>query len=154
MFRGAIDYSCTKAAYYVYLIEEEALPSEKSGPWTKIGYTKNPPEWRLNANLKLGNTSNLKIAVAFEFATQEEAREAERSAHAAFQDHLHQKEWFAVSWQRIAEWFDTNGHKRRLGPIDSVTECTDMKSLPDSEIKQLSTRPGPKQYLVFDELAR
>ena len=29
-----------------------------------------------------------------------------------------------------------------------------MKSLPDSEIKQLATKPGPKQYLVFDELAR
>ena len=91
-------------AYYVYLIEEEALPSEKSGPWTKIGYTQNPPEWRLEANLTRGNTRDLKIAVAFEFATQEEAREAERSAHAAFHDHLHQK-----------EWFDTNGHKRRLG---------------------------------------
>ncbi len=29
-----------------------------------------------------------------------------------------------------------------------------MKSLPDSEIKQLATIPGPKQYLAFDELAR
>ena len=29
-----------------------------------------------------------------------------------------------------------------------------MKSLPDSEIKQLATKPGPKQYLAFDELAR
>ena len=29
-----------------------------------------------------------------------------------------------------------------------------MKSLPNSEIKQFATKPGPKQYLVFDELAR
>ena len=29
-----------------------------------------------------------------------------------------------------------------------------MKSLPDIEIKQLATRPGPEQYLAFDELAR
>ena len=29
-----------------------------------------------------------------------------------------------------------------------------MKSLPDSEIMQLATKPGPKQYLAFDELAR
>ena len=29
-----------------------------------------------------------------------------------------------------------------------------MKSLPDIEIKQLAIKPGPKQYLAFDELAR
>ena len=29
-----------------------------------------------------------------------------------------------------------------------------MKSLPDIEIKQLATRPGPERYLAFDELAR
>ncbi len=29
-----------------------------------------------------------------------------------------------------------------------------MKSLPDSEIKQLATKPGPKQYRPCDELAR
>ena len=58
--------------------------------------------------------------------------------------------------------------------LKHLTECTDMKSLPDSEIKQLATKPGPKQYrpcddseikqlatkpgpkqyLAFDELAR
>jgi hypothetical protein len=26
----------------VYLLEEEPLEGEVSGPWTKIGYTKNP----------------------------------------------------------------------------------------------------------------
>ena len=31
---------------------------------------------------------------------------------------------------------------------------TDMKSLPDPELKKLATRSGPKQYLAFDELAR
>ena len=29
-----------------------------------------------------------------------------------------------------------------------------MKSLPDIEIKQFATRPGPERYLAFDELAR
>ncbi len=29
-----------------------------------------------------------------------------------------------------------------------------MKSLRDSEVKKLATRPGPTQYLAFDELAR
>ena len=29
-----------------------------------------------------------------------------------------------------------------------------MKSLPDSEIRQLATKPGPKRYLAFAELAR
>ena len=30
----------------------------------------------------------------------------------------------------------------------------DLKSLPDIELKNLATSPGPKQYLAFDELAR
>ena len=29
-----------------------------------------------------------------------------------------------------------------------------MKSIPESELKNLATQPGPKQYLAFDELAR
>ena len=31
---------------------------------------------------------------------------------------------------------------------------TDMKTLPDLELKKLATRPGPRQHLAFDELAR
>ena len=30
----------------------------------------------------------------------------------------------------------------------------DMRSLPDDELKNLSTTPGPKRYLAFDEMAR
>lgn len=30
----------------------------------------------------------------------------------------------------------------------------DMKSLPDDELKNLATTPGPKRYLAFDEMAR
>ena len=30
----------------------------------------------------------------------------------------------------------------------------DMKSLPDAELKNLATKPRPKQYLAFDEMAR
>ena len=30
----------------------------------------------------------------------------------------------------------------------------DMKSLPDAELKNLATTPGPKRYLAFDEMAR
>ena len=29
-----------------------------------------------------------------------------------------------------------------------------MKSLPDAELKSLTTTPGPRQHLAFDELAR
>ena len=31
---------------------------------------------------------------------------------------------------------------------------TDMKFLPDTELKEFATSPGLKQYLAFDELAR
>ena len=31
---------------------------------------------------------------------------------------------------------------------------TDMKTLPDLELKKLATTPGPRQHLAFDELAR
>ena len=30
----------------------------------------------------------------------------------------------------------------------------DMKYLPDNELKNLASTPGPKQYLAFDEMAR
>ena len=33
-------------------------------------------------------------------------------------------------------------------------DLTDMKSLPEIELKNLATTPGSKQYLVFEELAR
>lgn len=100
-------------AAYVYLIEEEAHPGETSGPWTKIGYSQNPPEWRMDANLKRGNPRNIRVAIAFEYETGDAARAAEKSAHDHF-DHLkHQKEWFRVSWSDVAAWMDGSGAKRR-----------------------------------------
>jgi hypothetical protein len=98
---------------YVYLLEEEPLKGEVSGPWTKIGYTKNPPEWRLGANLKRGNPRNIFVAAAFEFETEQAALAAEQSAHAAFHLFKHQKEWFRVPWQQVAAWLERSGAQRR-----------------------------------------
>jgi len=36
---------------YVYLLEEMPYQPGESGPWTKIGYSANTPEWRIDANL-------------------------------------------------------------------------------------------------------
>ena len=69
---------------FVYLIEEEPLHGESSGPWTKIGYSQNPPEWRMHANLKRGNPRNIRVAAAFEYETGEQARAAERNAQERF----------------------------------------------------------------------
>ena len=98
---------------YVYLIEEECHAGEVSGPWTKIGYSQNPPEWRMDANLKRGNPRNIRVAAAFVFETTEEASAVEKRTQAQFADRLHQKEWFRVHWSEIAEWLDQSGAKRR-----------------------------------------
>jgi len=98
---------------YVYLLEEEQVPGEVSGPWTKIGYSKNVPEWRLNANLKRGNPRNVRLADAFEFDTEQAAFAAEQAAHAAFQPHKHQKEWFRIPWQQVSAWLEHSGATRR-----------------------------------------
>ena len=37
---------------------------------------------------------------------------------------------------------------------DPLQDLTDMKSLPDAELESLTTTPGPRQYLAFDEMAR
>jgi hypothetical protein len=102
---------------FVYLIEEEPHPGESSGPWTKIGYSHNPSEWRMNANLKRGNPRNIRIAAAFVYETDEQARAAERSAHEHFGDANHQKEWLRVSWSEVTSWLEGTGAKRRIdGP--------------------------------------
>jgi hypothetical protein len=84
---------------YVYVLSEIPHPEERSGPWTKIGYSKNPPEWRLNANLKRGNSRDIVVAGSFEYSTEREARDAERAAHERFGDHAgpNRKEWFRLS---------------------------------------------------------
>jgi hypothetical protein len=97
-------------AAYVYLIEEIPLCSSESGPWTKIGYSKNPPERRLNANLKRGNPRELRLAVVYEFESEQAAREAEQRAHNAFRQFAHQKEWFQISWQKVAYCVNTSAH--------------------------------------------
>jgi T5orf172 domain len=105
-------------AAYVYLIEEESLDGEVSGPWTKIGFSQNPPEWRMDANLKRGNPRNIRVAAAFEFGSNQSARVAEKNAHNQFSDRKHQKEWFRVSWVEIAAWMETSGAKLRSEPGD------------------------------------
>ena len=100
-------------AAFVYLIEEEPHPGETSGPWTKIGYSKNPPEWRLGANLKRGNPRHLRIAAAYQYRSEAAARAAEKSAHQAFSKSAHEKEWFRVRWKTVARWFEQQGAKPR-----------------------------------------
>lgn len=105
---------------YVYLITEEPYEGEVCNAWTKIGYSQNPPEWRMNANLKRGNPRNIRVAAAFEFATNQDARDAEKRAHIHFLHLRHQKEWFKVAWHEVASWLDGIGANRRpeiTGPV-------------------------------------
>lgn len=97
----------------VYLITEEAFENETSGPWTKIGYSKNPPEWRMNANLKRGNPRTLIVYDVFVYETQTEARKWEKRAHEHFKQHKHEKEWFNLSPVEISTWFTSNGAIKR-----------------------------------------
>lgn len=101
---------------YVYLIEEVPHEGEISGPWTKIGFSQNPPEWRMNVNLKFGNPRNIRVAKAFEYATADEARTAESNAHNQFISFKHQKEWFLVSWADVSSWMESQGAKARQKP--------------------------------------
>ena len=98
---------------FVYLIEEEPYPGDTSGPWTKIGYSRNPPEWRMEANLKRGNPRNIRVAAAFVYQTNEEAQAGERAAHEQFGGCRQQKEWFRVAWQDVAGWLEGTGARRR-----------------------------------------
>ncbi len=102
---------------YVYLLEE--LPDRPcdSGPWTKIGYSQNPPEWRVNANLKRGNPRTLRLSAVFELNTEREAFDLEQAAHVQFHEFKHEREWFRVSWGEVAEWLRARGFKERVAPI-------------------------------------
>lgn len=99
---------------HVYLIFEEPFKDENSGPWTKIGYSKNPPEWRMNANLKRGNPRVLIVFEVFVYGTQIEARKWEKAAHKHFQDFHIEKEWFNLGPKEIADWFVSNGATKRI----------------------------------------
>lgn len=99
---------------YVYLIEEVPIEGESTGPWTKIGYSQNPREWRMDANLKRGNPRDIRVAAAFEYLTNGEAWAAEQAAHKAFAHCVRQKEWFRVSWPEVAAWLECRGGRRRI----------------------------------------
>lgn len=99
---------------YVYLLEEVAYCPGESGPWTKIGCSQNPPEWRVGANLTRGNPRDLNLAAVYQFESKAEARAAEGLAQEHFDEFAHQKEWFNIAWQRVAEWCEsTMGWRKR-----------------------------------------
>jgi len=100
-------------AAYMYLIEE--VPHRRGeGPWTKIGYSGNPPEWRMNANLKRGNPRVLRLARVYEFESVQAARDAERKAQDHFSQYKYEKEWFQLAWKRVAGWCSKSGFKVRV----------------------------------------
>jgi hypothetical protein len=76
------------------------------------------PQWRMNANLKRGNPRNIRIAAAFVFDTLPEALAAEKRAHQHFAQYRHQKEWFSIAWQVVAEWFIGFGARHRASLAD------------------------------------
>lgn len=98
---------------YVYLIVEDPFEGETLKDWVKIGYSKNPPEWRMDANLKRGNPRLLRVAAAFEYEANDEALNAERTAHREFRPYLYEKEWFQINWKRVEQWFVQRGAKLR-----------------------------------------
>jgi hypothetical protein len=89
---------------YLYLIEEIPLEGENSGPWCKIGISKNPPEWRLNANLKRGNPRDLVVRYCYELQDIQSVRLSEKKAHHYFKEHLRTKEWFNISADIANNW--------------------------------------------------
>lgn len=97
---------------FVYLVTEQSDPREQTLPWVKIGYTQNPPEWRMQ-NLIRGNPRALVIVAAFEYPDGVLAWSAEKAGHKAFRDHLHQKEWFQIEWQTVRDWYLAQGAKLR-----------------------------------------
>lgn len=94
---------------YVYLIVEEPFEGEALKDWVKIGYSQNPPKWRMDANLKRGNPRSIRIAAAFEYDTNDEAWKAEKAAHEEFKEFLHEKEWFQLHWKQVEQWFIAQG---------------------------------------------
>lgn len=102
---------------YVYLIAEVADSRETTLEWVKIGYTQNPPEWRLGANLTRGNPRKLVVAAAFEYPNNDDAWRAEKAGHKHFGAHLHQKEWFQISWKSVRDWYLSQG--ATLRKVDS-----------------------------------
>ena len=69
---------------YVYVLEAVSYSVGESGPWTKIGCSKNPPEWRVGTNLKRGNPRDLCLAVVYEFDTEQGMLDAEGTRTSIF----------------------------------------------------------------------
>jgi len=97
---------------FVYLIVEEPVEGEVVKDWVKIGYTQNPPEWRMDTNLTRGNPRTIRVAAAFEYETNDAAWDAEKRAHKEFEKYLHQKEWYQIHWKTVNDWFLSQGAKR------------------------------------------
>lgn len=106
---------------FVYLITEEPFDDEQIKNWVKIGYSQNPPEWRMNANLKRGNPRNIFIAAVFEYSSHQEARAAEKAGHAHFRQYLFQKEWFQLDWKCVEKWYVAQGAKPRT--VGAISEA-------------------------------
>ncbi len=68
---------------------------------------------RLSANLKRRNPRESRVAIAYEFDTEEAAYEAEAMAHDHFQQFLHQTAWFRVPWREVAAWAEASAGWRQ-----------------------------------------
>lgn len=99
---------------FVYVIVEKNIIGELSGPWLKIGFSKNPPKWRMDANLKRGNPRALEVLAQYKFENEQEARNAERAAHSKFSDCAspNGKEWFSIAPEAVISWFAKCGYRR------------------------------------------
>lgn len=113
---------------YVYLIVEEPHPGEALEDWTKIGATKNAPEWRRDTNMAPGNSSALPVVAAFKYATEVDAWAAESRAHQRFASVRGRQKWFRIPWlqgrsvvhPRRRDPSHSGGHRRRqLRAIDA-----------------------------------
>ncbi len=94
---------------FVYLITEKPFEGESSNQYVKIGYSKNPPEWRMNANLKRGNPREIFIHSQFTFETMKDALQAETLGHTHFKKAALGKEWFKVNPEIVKEWYLDQG---------------------------------------------
>lgn len=104
----------TNTVAYLYLLAEVPFASEAvADRWTKIGVSANPPEWRINRNVRPGNPRDLHLPVVYEFPTEADAYAAEAAAHREFSRFRGRGEWFRSAWQAIAAWCDSQAWCRR-----------------------------------------
>lgn len=94
---------------FVYLITEDPFEDEHPNQYVKIGYSKSPPEWRMNANLKRGNPRKIRVYSQFKFEKMKDARQAEKAGHIQFKSSVLGKEWFKVNPEIVREWYINQG---------------------------------------------